>query len=191
MRLQTQRLILREWISTDVDDLVEGLNDLRVSKWLARVPYPYTKKHAEQWIRFCMQDAGERTKRNAYHFAIDLKSEKKLIGGVSLEGIDKIQGTAGGGIWINARYQGQGYGTEAFGARIRFAFEKLNLRRLENGYLKGNSSSLRMQQKYGYKAEGIRRQAFRCMADGKIKDEYMMGLLKEGWERKIGKEIRK
>lgn len=182
MRLENERLILREWKNTDIDDLVEGLNDLNVSQWLACVPYPYTKKHAEKWIRFCMKDTGKRTKRNSYHFAIELKSEKKVIGGVSLEAIDRIRETAGGGIWISAQYQGKGYGSEAFGARIRFAFEKLNLRRLENGYLEGNPSSFRMQRKFGYKVEGMRRESFRCMADGKIKDEYITGLLKEDWE---------
>jgi ribosomal-protein-alanine N-acetyltransferase len=187
MHLETRRLILREWKITDVNDLVEGLNDLRVTKWLAYVPYPYTRKDAEKWIRLCMEHSRKRITRTSYHFAIELNSEKKVIGGVSLDKIDKIQGTASGGIWINAKYQGQGYGTEAFGARIRFAFENLKLRRLENGYLKGNPSSLKMQQKFGYKVEGMRRQAFKCMADGKIKDEYITGLLREDWKAAIGK----
>jgi RimJ/RimL family protein N-acetyltransferase len=38
-----------------------------------------------------------------------------------------------------------------------------------------------MQEKFGYKVEGKRRKAFRCMADGKIKDEYITGLLKDEW----------
>ena len=185
MRLETERLILREWKNTDVDDLVEGLNDLNVSKWLAHVPHPYTKKDAEKWIRLCIANSKKGPKRTSYDFAIELISEEKAIGGVSLERIDKFQGTAGGGIWINAKYQGQGYGTEAFGARIRYAFDKLKLRGLENGYLKGNPSSLKMQQKFGYKVEGMRRKAFKCMADGKTKDEYITGLLREDWEKKI------
>lgn len=185
MQLETERLILREWKDKDVDDLVEGLNDLHVTKWLAYVPYPYTRKDAEKWIKLCRERSKKRITRTSYHFAIELKSEKKVIGGVSLDKIDKIQGTAAGGIWINARYQGKGYGSEAFGARIRFAFEKLKLRRLENGYLKGNPSSLKMQKKFGYKVEGMRRQAFKCIADGKIKDEYITGLLRKDWEKAI------
>ena len=41
----------------------------------------------------------------------------------------------------------------------------------------------KMQKKLGYKIEGIRRKAFRCLADGKIKDEYITGLLKEEWKK--------
>ena len=35
-----------------------------------------------------------------------LKENHKVIGGTSLERINKIQGTAGGGIWTNASYHG-------------------------------------------------------------------------------------
>jgi RimJ/RimL family protein N-acetyltransferase len=121
--------------------------------------------------------------RRSYDFAIELKSERKVIGGISLERINHIHGTAGGGIWINARYHAMGYGREAFGEKIRFAFQDLKLRRLENGFFKGNSPSLEMQRKFGYQLEGVRRKAFRCMADGKLKDEYVMGLLKQEWKR--------
>ena len=76
-----------------------------------------------------------------FAFAIVLKSEKKVIGGVGLDGINYSQGTAGGGIWINEKYHGRGYGTEAYTARINFAFGKIDLRRIENGYFKGNKGS--------------------------------------------------
>ena len=183
MKLETQRLILREWRKKDGMDIVDGLNNLEVSKWLAFAPYPYTKKDAEKWIKHCTENAKKGKERNSYDFAIELKSEKKVIGGISLDRINKFQGTAGGGIWINAKYHGRGYGTEAFGERIKFAFNKLKLRRIENGFVRGNPSSFKMQQKFGYKIEGMRRKAFRCMADGKIKDEYITGLLKEEWKK--------
>lgn len=130
-----------------------------------------------EWRR---QDA-KGDNREAYEFAVELKSEKKVIGGVSLNKIDRFHGTAGGGIWINAKYHGCGYGTEAFGKRIEFAFNTLGLRRLENGFFEGNHASYRMQEKYGYKIEGVRRKGYRCMATGEIVDEYMTGLLKEEW----------
>ncbi len=96
--------------------------------------------------------------------------------------INKFQGTAGGGIWINAKYHGRGYGTEAFGKKIDFAFNNLKLRRLENGLFAGNLSSFKMQEKFGYKIEGMKRKAVICMATGKIMNEYITGLLKEEWK---------
>ena len=180
---ETARLVLREWVHEDIPDLIEGLDDVRVARWLAFVPHPYTTEAAESWITHCKHLSDNRQHQPDYEFAIELKAEHKVIGGVSLTRVSQLHGTAGGGIWLNARYQGYGYGTEAFGEKIRFAFEDLNLRRLENGFFPGNGASFAMQQRFGYKLEGERRKAYRCLADGEIKDECITGLLKEEWQR--------
>nr|WP_307876399.1 GNAT family protein [Parapedobacter lycopersici] len=183
MVLETNRLILREWNLTDIDDLVEGLNNMDVVKWLAFVPHPYTVADAEKWIQYCLNSSGNGKERTDYHLAIELKSAQKVIGGLSLDKINFSQGTAGGGIWLNDKFHGRGYGAEAFGKRIEFAFEDLKLRRLENGYFKGNEVSFKMQEKLGYKVEGVRRKAYISMANGAVMDECITGLLKEEWIR--------
>ena len=173
--IEKDRLILRKYRLEDVDDVVEGLNNLNVSKWLAKVPYPYTKEDAIKYINKSIDN-------NLYNFAIVLKSENKVIGATQIANIDLENGvSSGGGIWINEKYQGQGYGSEAFGARIKYAFEVLGLRRLENGYFKDNVRSRDMQLRFGFKNEGIRRQKFISKATGNLEDEYITGLLKEEW----------
>jgi ribosomal-protein-alanine N-acetyltransferase len=180
--LKTQRLKLRAWTEADSDDLVEGLNNFNISRWLAYVPFPYTQEDAMKWINFCKQNK-TINKINRYEFAIELTAERKVVGGVSLTNINPFQRKAEGGIWMNERYHGQGLGTEAFGKRIEFAFEELNLRRLENGFFTGNENSLKMQEKFGYKIEGIKRSSLLCMADNEMKDECITGLLKEEWKK--------
>lgn len=172
--IETERLILRQYKLEDVNDVVEGLNNLNVTKWLQGAPYPYTIKDAEYFINKSINE-------KSYNFAIVLKSENKVIGGTQLTNIDLHNGTAGGGIWISEKYWGHGYGPEAFGARIKYAFEVLGLRRLENGYFKENEKSHKMQLRFGYKDEGIRRQKFVSRGSGKVKDEYITGLLKDEW----------
>ena len=81
--------------------------------------FPYTIQHAEWWIDYRIEEANKGDNREAYEFAVELKSEKKVIGGASLNKIDRFHGTAGGGIRINAKYHGCGYGTEAFGKKDR------------------------------------------------------------------------
>ena len=181
LKLETARLVLRDWEHKDIPDLIEGLNDTKVSKWLAFVPSPYTQQLAERWIQHCNSIAQKPGERSDYEFAIELKSENKIIGGVSVSRISRMHGTAGGGIWLNSKFQGSGYGSEAFGEKIRFAFEDLGLRRLENGFFKGNDASLAMQERFGYRLEGEKRKAYLCMADGEYKDECITGLLKEDW----------
>ena len=172
MIIKTERLILRQWQLSDINDLVEGLNNINVSKWLAGAPYPYKEEDAKHFIDKTIEN-------NLYNFAIILKEENKVIGGVQINNISYANGTAGGGIWLNENYQGKGYGTEAFAARIKFAFDVLKLRRLENGYFKDNERSHKMQLNFGYKDEGIRRKRFVSKATGNIEDEYITGLLKE------------
>lgn len=68
---------------------------------------------------------------------------------------------------------------EAFSTREKYCFEKLNLRRLENGYFTGNEKSKNMQHKLGYKDEEIRRKKYLCLATKEYVDEHVTGLLKE------------
>ncbi len=63
--------------------------------------------------------------------------------------------------------------------RAEYCFEKLGLRRLENGYFAGNEKSKKMQEKLGYKDEGIRRKKYLCLATNEYVDECITGLLKE------------
>lgn len=46
--LETEALILRPWKPEDIDQLVEGLNDIRVAQWLAFVPHPYLRADGEK-----------------------------------------------------------------------------------------------------------------------------------------------
>lgn len=183
VRLETARLTLRPWEESDIVQLVLGLNDIDVAKWLAFVPHPYTTSHAEDWIRRRGNVAAEGERLSAYEFAIELKPQRVVIGGVSLNKVDRTAGTAGGGIWVANCYQGRGYGREAFEAKIRFAFADLGLTRLVNGYLDGNEASWAMQQKLGYRrtAETPRR----CLADGRQTIEHVTTLLRSDWENRF------
>lgn len=175
MKIESKRLILRNWEDGDVNDIVEGLNNIEVAKWMAGVPYPYTENDARNFI--------ERAKNNDENvkiaLAIVLKESNKVIGGTEIRNINKKDGTAGGGIWLNEKYQKNGYGTEAFSARNKYCFDILGLRRIENGYFPNNEKSRKMQIKLGYKDEGIRRKKFLCLATNEYVDECVTGLLKE------------
>lgn len=176
MLVESKRIILRNWRDEDIDDLVQGLNNINVSKWLAAIPYPYTRQDAKNFISYA-KDSNDNSKN--IMLAIVLKENNKVIGGTSIENINKKDGTAGGGIWLNEEYQKSGYGIEAFSTRIKFAFDVLGLRRMENGYFPGNEKSRNMQHKLGYKDEGLRRKRFLCLATNEYTDEYITGLLKE------------
>lgn len=188
MKLKTERLLLRpaNKNNKDINDIVEGINNLNVSKWLLVVPYPYKRKDALFWIKKNLKN-DKKKKKDEYTFMIELKSENKIIGGISLDNIKKYNGTATTGYWLNENYHRKGYGSEALYVILKLAFEKLNLRKVEAAVYTGNPSSGKLLEKFGAVQEGLKRKGARCKADGKIKDEIIYGILKEDWQKEIKK----
>lgn len=180
MELKTPRLILRPFESADVKDIVRNINDLEVSKWLLVVPYPYRMKDAKEFVKKNKKKWRTRPQTD-FTFGIELKEEGRIIGGIGLHRIDKFHGKTEIGYWLGQDYWRNGYGSEALQAVISFAFGRLKLRKLEAGVFDGNPSSGKLLEKFGFKHEGTRIQTYRCKADGKVKDEYLYGLLKKDY----------
>ena len=181
--LETEALILRPWRREDIDQLVEGLNNIKVSQWLAFFPHPYLRSDGLKWIEYCQRLSPYEGAQRDYEFAIEQKVDHAVIGGVSLNNIDVARGCAGGGIWISAAYQRLGYGREAFGERIRFAFDTLHLLELHNGYFIGNEPSWDLQKRFGYKRTAAEPRRRQCLADGSWKDEIITSLSRGDWIR--------
>jgi RimJ/RimL family protein N-acetyltransferase len=183
MILKTKRLILRPITPEDATSITENVNNLNVSRWLLVVPYPYKKKDAIFWIKNSQKKAKEKPRKD-YSFGIELQKEDKIIGGIGLHKVDRYHGKADLGYWLGQKYWRNGYGSEALETLLDLAFNKLKLRKLEAGVFVSNPSSGKLLEKYGFKKEGERIQTLRCKADGKIKDEYLYGLLRRDYNGK-------
>ena len=48
--LTTERLVLRPIEDKDKDDIIRGVSDFAVAKWLSMVPHPYTGADAQWFI---------------------------------------------------------------------------------------------------------------------------------------------
>jgi len=189
MRLETKRLILRTPKLKDADDIVEGIGEYDVSKMLLVVPYPYKKKDAIEYIK---KVSGRLNKKTEYIFYIELKSEKKVIGNISLGKINRLDNTATTGSWINKKYWKRGFVTEAKIAVIDFAFNKLKLEKLRTEVYKDNKASNATQKKLGYKVEGFQLKSRTSLASKKTHDVIFYGLTKNNWVKskaKLLKEI--
>jgi RimJ/RimL family protein N-acetyltransferase len=174
MRLVTKRLILRPPTLKDARDITENVNNINVSRYLLRIPYPYRIKDAKSFVRLC----NKKTSRNSYEFGIALKSTGKIIGMIGLLNTDAFSKKAELGCWLGEKYWRQGLGNEAAKAIIKFAFEKLRLVRIEAEVFSKNRASINFWKKLGFKKEGTKRHAVRSKATGKWHDTYVFGLLK-------------
>ncbi|PIO08699.1 hypothetical protein COU59_00530 [Candidatus Pacearchaeota archaeon CG10_big_fil_rev_8_21_14_0_10_34_12] len=181
MKLTTERLILRDLTLKDRDNLVEIVNDLKVSRYLAVVPYPYSLKDADWFIEKCIRDSKKRPREN-YELGIELKSNKKLMGVIGLTKVDIFDETAGIGYWLSKKYWRQGIMTESFSKILDFAFNELKLRRLNVSASTKNKPSNNIIKKMGFKFEGTKKEGTRTRSTGKIHDENFYGLLKKDYK---------
>ena len=184
IKLETERLLLRKPRRTDYKDIYEGVKDKEISKYLGTVPYPYKEKDAKDFIELCLKKWAKK-KKTAMPFFIEFKPEKKIIGVLDLIKIDKFQGTAEIGFWLNQNYHRLGIMTEAKIVLHNFAFNNLTLRKLHTRVYADNTASIRIHLKTGYTKEGMRKQQSRDMATGKVHDEILFGLLKSEWKKNL------
>lgn len=103
------------------------------------------------------------------------------VGLLSLTNIDNLNRSAqiGGSIFRDAR--GTEWSRKAWEAGTDFAFEMLNLHRIDGEVLENNPAALAMDISLGYKIEGKRRQA--VYKSGLYLDSYIVGYLREEWEK--------
>ena len=184
MRIETDRLVLRDLNEGDKLDLVKNVNNLEVSKNLELVPYPYTEGDAEWFINKCVADVNKNPREN-YEFGIELKSGEEFVGCIGLTKIDRFVESACIGYWLGEDHWRNGIMSEAFKKILDFAFNELGLRRIDISAWTENEGSNALIKKMGFVYEGKRIQAKRSKATGDICDIYVYGLLKEDWKNGI------
>ena len=84
------------------------------------------------------------------------RADGALLGAITLSNIRRGPAQAGTtGYWIGQPYARSGYMREAIAAVVHYAFETLDLSRMEAGCLEENKPSRQLLEKCGYKYEGV------------------------------------
>ena len=84
------------------------------------------------------------------------REDGRLLGAITLDNIRRGPAQAGTiGYWIGSNYAREGYMREALQAVVHYAFEVLDLSRLESACLADNTASRGLLEKCGYKYEGV------------------------------------
>jgi RimJ/RimL family protein N-acetyltransferase len=118
-----------------------------------------------------------------YHFVIRARADDRLLGFVRLEYIEWTHGAGMVRLGIGDPHErGRGYGSEALGLVLRYAFDELNLHRLMAITSDYNPGAVRFFERAGFAVEVCQRQALR--RDGRRWDALILGLLRPEWEAK-------
>jgi ribosomal-protein-alanine N-acetyltransferase len=151
--LETKRLILRPFALSDAKEVQRLCGDFAIADTTLNIPHPYPDGAAEEFIS---THPAKYEKGDGVVFAITLKSDGSLIGGMDLY-ITKRFHRAEIGYWIAKPFWNQGYATEAGKAVVDFGFTQWSLHKIIGTYLSRNPASGRVMNKIGLVQEGVLR----------------------------------
>jgi RimJ/RimL family protein N-acetyltransferase len=142
--IETERLVLRPHRADDADAIAQSLNDWQVTRMLARVPMPYSRDDARDWL------GGHTATLPDWHLAID-RGNGTHLGCVSLEW---LHGDWHLGYWLNRAYWGNGLMSEAAGAAIAVFRARRPATTIHAAAFADNPASLHVQEKLGFRITG-------------------------------------
>lgn len=117
---------------------------------------------------------------DAFQFAVRLHDSEAMIGLLELDGIQWANQTGWLSIGFGEQaYQGKGYGYEATQLALKFAFNELNLYRVQLSVFSYNDRAIALYEKIGFQREGIYREYLN--RGGERYDIYLYGLLRREW----------
>ena len=154
--IQTSRLKLRQLEIADVDDIYEYAKDQDAFTFTDGFPHEYDD------VKFIIDVWRNETynSRQFIRWAIELKTEEKVIGGVYFfapYGSDVSGRRMDMGIDISRKYWNKGYASEAIQAISYYGLTAMGLKRVQAQVLPDNVGSLRAFEKAGFMNEGILR----------------------------------
>lgn len=103
-----------------------------------------------------------------------------LIGGVSLNAINRANRRADWAFYLDEATHGKGIGPALEFAFLDYAFATEGLAKLNCEVLSSNEAVVRLHKKFGFVQEGVRRR--HIQRDGETFDVILLGITREEWE---------
>ncbi|EHH69196.1 bifunctional GNAT family N-acetyltransferase/(deoxy)nucleoside triphosphate pyrophosphohydrolase [Gluconobacter morbifer] len=152
--LKAGEFLLRPLHPDDAPALHRLVNDWSVVRMLSRLPFPYPRPLAEQWIASTRDSS---LHGSAHHFAIT--KEGKLLGAVGVVlSDDRRSGSLG--YWLASAHWGQGVTTQVAGRVMDWALTVLKLEKLTADVAEDNPASASVLRKLGFQQTGSSRRRF-------------------------------
>ncbi len=185
--LHTERLRLRPFTDADAQPLYALHSSAHVMRYWDSPPWT-DRARAERFIAVCRTMAEEGT---GARVAIDRASDGAFVGWCGLSGWNPDYRSASLGYVLGDAMWGHGYATEAAHALLRWAFETLDLNRVQAEADTRNAASARVLEKMGFVREGTLRED--CVVNGDVSDSWVYGLLRREWRQSathpVGKTV--
>ena len=180
---ETERLLIRNFKKNDWEDLLEMVQQYEASE-LAKYDYQWPQTAEE--IRGVVNWFG----KGDSFVAVELKSENKVIGFISLVHNDKItdEKVHSLGYIFNSNYHNKGYAYESCMNILEYLFTELEINRIITGTAVKNERSCNLLNKLGFFEKGQENKSLRMDKEGNpiefLAAEYW--LIDNDWKLKRG-----
>lgn len=177
MNIKGKFVTLRAIEKEDLEMMREMLNDEEIENLVVGWAFPVSKYQQEQWyvnnsnsninLRFIIETPDDGAVGLATFTDIDWKN-RRAYHGIKL---------------ANKQNRTKGVGTDTVMAIMRYAFDELQLNRLDGSWFESNVASAKLYTKCGWQIEGKYRQY--VYKNGEYRDLLAVGVLREDYERLI------
>ncbi|NOZ62173.1 MAG: GNAT family N-acetyltransferase [Calditrichaeota bacterium] len=170
-----EKIYLRPIAIDDANFIYQGENDelVRDALFLA---LPVSLSAAREKIEKSINDPSQIV------FMIVTKDRHITVGQTAFFRIDYISRAAVFYLAIlDAKFWGSGFGAETTKLMVDYAFQTLNLNRIQLHVNEKNTPAIKIYQRVGFQKEGVLRQAM--FKNNRYFDFWVMGILREEWEK--------
>jgi len=175
MIIETERLILRDFVANDFEDIHVYASEPAVVKYM--LWGPNSKEDTQNYMNM-LTDMQKQKPRIGYELAVVTKENNQLIGGCGIHIVSPSQGELG--YCFNHNYWGSGFASEAAAALVKYGFRELGLNRIYATCRPGNVGSAKVMRKIGMTYEGHLREHLH--SKGKWHDSYQYSILESEFQ---------
>lgn len=172
---KTKRLLLRPITPRDSLAFLRIFSDPETMKYWSREPL----EGLDEARKVVQEEIEWGASGKCLNWGIARREDGELIGKVNLFDYDKQHGRAEIGFALDRSYWNQGITVEAAEPIIKYAFDKLGLHRIEADVDPGNTASLALLEKFGFRREGLSRDRYKV--HGRWHDSVILGLLESDY----------
>lgn len=174
--LETDRLVLRRTVKSDIDEFFFIQLNPNIRRYLGTNRLGDDLEKNRKYF-----NEEKYNELNYYRWTIVRKEDNKILGCIYLNIHDEKARTAGIDYWIREDAWGNGYTTEALRKILNFAFDTLNINRIESCGGKDNPGTYKVMEKIGLKYEGERKEGIFYYYGG-LENLVLYGITKEEYK---------
>ena len=147
--IKTKRLLLRQFIASDLENVYKGLSDPEIIKYYG-VSYK-TLEDTKAQMQFFVDLEKEGT---GIWWAVCSLDNKTFYGAGGLNSLNKVHKKAEIGFWLFTEFWGQGIMTEVMPIICNYGFDNLELHRIEGLVETDNLNCKKAMKKLDFNLEG-------------------------------------